>query len=182
MTRTVLGIIGGSGVYDIAGLRACPLGARDLALGRAERPASVRHVRRRRSRLPAAPRPRPHPVADHDQLPRQYRRAEARRRHRRDLDVACGSFREELRAGHLRDRRPVHRPHLRAREDVLRRGLRGACLDGPSHRSQARGRAVRCRARGRRAVRERRHLSGDGRPAILDARRNRCSTNPGAAR
>ena len=33
---------------------------------------------------------------------------------------ACGSLKEELRARPLRARRPVHRPHLRAREELLR--------------------------------------------------------------
>ncbi len=37
---------------------------------------------------------------------------------------ACGSFREALSPGTFVHRRSVHRPHLRARKELLRPGLR----------------------------------------------------------
>ena len=118
MTKTVLGIIGGSGVYDIDGPGERPLGARRLALGRALGRTAVRHARRRRHGVPAAPRARPHPFADLDQLPRQYRRAEARRRHRHHFGLGLRLVPRGAAARHLRARRPVHRPHACAREDA----------------------------------------------------------------
>ena len=100
-----------------------PAGQRvDLALGRDLRRVPVRRARRRRGGVPAAPRPRPPHSRRSDQLPRQHRCAEARRRHRHR--VACRPAARCARTcapGHFRARRPVHRPHLRAREELLRR-------------------------------------------------------------
>ena len=45
---------------------------------------------------------------------------------------ACGSLQGGIAARHLRDGRPVHRPHLRAREELLRPRLCRPCLHGPS--------------------------------------------------
>ena len=77
-------------------------------------------------------------------------------------------------ARHLRDRRPVHRPHPCAREELLRPRIRRACLAGAS------GLLRSSPTRWTRPAREegippcqRRHLSRDGRPAILVARRIR---------
>ena len=66
-------------------------------------------------RLPAAPRPRPPHSAERGQCPRQYRRAEARRLHRPGRDLGGRVAARGAGAGPLRRRRPVHRPHLRAR-------------------------------------------------------------------
>ena len=43
---------------------------------------------------------------------------------------AVGSLREDLAPGDFVVDRPVHRPHLRAREELFRTGLRRACVDG----------------------------------------------------
>ena len=51
-------------------------------------------------------------------------------------------------AGHLRRRRPVHRPHLRAREELLRHRPGRACVDGaPGVHAPGRPRAGRAGAR-----------------------------------
>ena len=50
---------------------------------------------------------------------------------------------EDLRARHLRARRPVHRPHLRAREELLRHRLRRPCVDGRSRSRRLLGDARR---------------------------------------
>ena len=60
---------------------------------------------------------------------------------------AVGSLREDLRARRFRRDRPVHRPHLRAREELFRAGLRRACLDGASGLRPHRRRAGRRRRR-----------------------------------
>ena len=74
MTKAVLGIIGGSGVYDLPGLEdvreervASPWGEPSdvLRIGR---------IGRTDDRVPAPPRARPPAVAVRHQLPRQYRR------------------------------------------------------------------------------------------------------------
>ncbi|MCL4137918.1 UNVERIFIED_CONTAM: hypothetical protein GTU68_016309, partial [Idotea baltica] len=69
--------------------------------------------------------------------------------------------------GVLRAGGPVHRPHNCPREKFLRHGLRRPCLHGDTRQSEA-GRCGRGGGRSRGACpRERRHLSGDGRSAIL---------------
>ena len=79
MTGPVIGIIGGSGLYQIDGLAdvewrrvESPFGepSDEFCFGTARRPAG---------RVPAAPRPRPRAAAVGDQFPRQYRCAEALR-------------------------------------------------------------------------------------------------------
>ena len=132
MTKAVLGIIGGSGIYDLPGLRKCARGAHREPVGRAVRRAAHRRDRRPAGRVPAAPRQGPPAVALRHQLPRQYRRAQARRRHRSRLAVGLRLVQGGAAARHLRAGRPVRRPHPQARELVLRQGLRRACLDGAS--------------------------------------------------
>ena len=63
MTQSVLGIIGGSGLYDMPALKKRALGGDRVAVRRCLRRA-VRRARRAAGPLPAAPRPRPpHPAA-----------------------------------------------------------------------------------------------------------------------
>ena len=149
MTRAVLGIIGGSGVYDLPGLERCA-----SSVSRA-RGAS----RRRRCAtgeidgLPVVFLPR------HDKGHRlspsdiNYRAnidvLEARRRHRSGLALGLRLVQGGAAARHLRAGRPVRRPHLRPRELVLRQGLRRACLDGASGLAAASPASCRRRARPR---------------------------------
>ena len=60
---------------------------------------------------------------------------------------AVGSLREDLAPGDFVVDRPVHRPHLRAGEELLRAGLRRACVDGAAglrpHRRRGRRRRRR---------------------------------------
>ena len=99
MAKTVLGMIGGSGVYDIPGLENPRWERVEDALGRAVGRIAVRPRTRASTGVPAAPWPRPYPDSDLDQLPRQYRRAEARRRHRYHLGFGLRLLREELPPG-----------------------------------------------------------------------------------
>ena len=167
MIEPVIGIIGGSGIYDIEGLEdkvwrqvATPWGMPSDALlfGR---------LARRALRVPAAPRAWPPAVADASQLSRQHRRTEALRRHRRAVAVRGRQPEAGTAARALRHRRPVHRPQLRAREELLRRRHRRACVDGAPRVLAAWRRAGGRRARPRPAGDARRHLSRDGRPAVL---------------
>ena len=123
MTKAFLGIIGGSGVYDVPGVEGAEWRKVAQSLGRTLGRDPRRPDRRDRRRLPAAPRARPPLLADRHQLPRQYRRAEAGRRHRPRLGLRRRIAAGGTAAGHLRAGRPVHRPHLRAREELLRRRL-----------------------------------------------------------
>ena len=132
MVKSVLGIVGGSGFYNLPGIENPHWEKVVEPVGRALRRDPVRRDRRPAVPLPAAARARPSHLADAHQLPRQHRRAEARRRHRPRLDLRLRLAEGSVRARPLRARRPVHRPHLRAREELLRRGLRRARVDGPS--------------------------------------------------
>ena len=183
MTRTVLGIIGGSGVYDIPGLENRALGAVKSPWG--EPSDALLFGRFKGVDLVFLPRH----GRGHVQTPSSIN-------YRANIDAlkrvgvtdvisvsACGSLKEESAAGHVRDRRPVHRPHLRAREELLRPRLRGACLDGASGRSaHRRMRWYEACAEEGMPHAQRRHLSLHGRSAVLVAVRNSISTDRGAAR
>ena len=121
MTRSVLGIVGGSGLYDIPALKNVHWEDVSLAVGQALRPDPVRRARRAADPLPAPPRARPQGAAVGHQLPRQHRRLEARRRHRPRLRLGLRVAEGGVSARPLRAGRPVHRPHLRPREELLRR-------------------------------------------------------------
>ena len=173
MTKAVLGVIGGSGVYDLPGLEdvreeriASPWGEPSdaLRIGRIGGTTMVflpRHGRGHRLS------PSGH------QLPRQHRRPEARRRHRPRLGLGLRLVQA-----------PSSIPGLfvlvdqfvdrtaRARELVLRQRLRRPCLDGASGRAAAAGRgSPRPRAAEGIAVRARRHLCLHGGAAVLEPRR-----------
>ena len=131
MTKAVLGIIGGSGLYDLPGLEDL----REVASTRpwGEPSDAVRRRPHRRHRrwcscraTVAGHRMPPSEInyrANIDALKRRASRTWSRCR-------PCGSFKRGTAARHFRAGRPVHRPHLRARELVLRHGLRRACVDG----------------------------------------------------
>ena len=171
MTKALLGIIGGSGIYDLPGLEdareeavASPWGEPSAAL------------RRGRIGLPIVF------LTRHD---KGHRLSPSDINYRANIDVlkragvtdlislsACGSFREDLPPGTFVAGRPVCRSHLSARELVLRQGLRRACLDGASGlAASAHSSGGRRRSR-KHSVRARRHLCVHRGPAILHARRN----------
>ncbi len=141
------------------------------SVGRPVGAALDRRDRRPADRVPVAPRQGTSAFALRHQLPRQYRRAQARRRHRSGLAVGLRLVQGKSGARHLRPGRSVRRPHPQARKLVLRQGLRGARLDGASgvaaaahpYRGSGAGRGHRHRAR--------RHLCVHRRPAILHAGR-----------
>ena len=171
MTKAVLGIIGGSGLYDLPGLQ---------------------NVRESASKARGASRRRRSAIGDIDGLPivflsrhdKGHRLSPTDINYRANIDVlkragvtdlvslsACGSFKEELPPGTfvLVDQfvdRTYHRARL-----VLRHGLRGACVDGASglpalaHPSRRGGRG------GRHSGGARRHLCLHRGTAILHAGR-----------
>ena len=170
MTKAVLGVIGGSGIYDLPGLEnvreeriASPWGEPSGALRIGEIAG-----------LPVVFLPR------HD---KGHRLSPSDINYRANIDVlkragvtdlvslsACGSFKEELPPGTLRADRPVRRPHPQARELVLRQGPRRACLDGASGVAAAAHPSRRGGAgRGHRGG-ARRHLCLHGGAAVLHAR------------
>ncbi len=107
-------------------------GALGEPLGRAVQSAAQGRSRGPAGGVSVAPRAGPSAVAVRHQLPRQYRRHEARRRHRHRFAVGLRLVQGGTAARHLRAGRPVRRPHPRAAELVLRQGLRRACFDGAS--------------------------------------------------
>ena len=135
MTKAIVGVIGGSGVYHLPGLKDLREENGDDALGRTVRRAALRPYREHGRRLPRAPRPRPPVLAFDDQLPRQHRRAEASRRHRHHRAFRMRIVPPGALSGRVRDDRSVRRSHLSASVELLRHRLRGACLDGPPGRS-----------------------------------------------
>ena len=132
MTKAVLGIIGGSGIYDLPGLENVREERIASPWGEPSAPLRIGDIAGLPVVFLSAPRQGPPPVAVRHQLPRQYRRAEARRRHRSGFAVRLRLVQGGTAARHLRADRPVRRPHPRARELVLRQGLRGARVDGAS--------------------------------------------------
>ncbi len=132
MTKAVLGIIGGSGIYDLPGLQ----NVRDVTVaspwGEPSDAAALRRHRRtsRSCSCPATTRATgcrpPTSTTAPISMP------EARRRHRPVSLSACGSFKEELPPGTfvLVDQFVDRTYH--ARELVLRQGLRRPCVDGAS--------------------------------------------------
>ena len=182
MAKAVLGVIGGSGIYDLPGLAERARAAHPEPLGRAVRAASHRRDRRPAGGVPVAPRQGPSPVAFRHQLPRQYRRAEARRRHRSGVAVGLRLVQGRTAARHLRPGRPVRRPHPQARELVLRQRAGGARVDGApgiaaSSRAHRRGGAA-----GRHRAEIRRHLRLHGGPAVLHAAPRASPTSSSAIR
>ena len=171
MTRAVLGIIGGSGIYDLPGLEDVRDETIESPWGEPSAAADARRHRRAADRVPAAARQGTRAVALRHQLPRQYRRAEAGRGYRSGFALGLRFVQGGFAARHLRARRSVRRPHPQAREFVLRQGLRGPRLDGPSGIAAA----ARASGGGRQGRGHRggagRHLCLHGRPAILQPRR-----------
>ena len=171
MTKAVLGIIGGSGIYDLPGLEnvreqriASPWGEPSSALRIGEIDG-----------LPVVF------LSRHDKGHRlspsdiNYRAnidvLEARRRHRSGVAVGLRLVQGGTAARHLRAGRSVRRPHPQAREFVLRQGL-------VAHVSMAHPVSPRLRARigeaalqGRHRAEIRRHLRVHGGPAIFHLRR-----------
>ncbi len=122
MTSVVLGIIGGSGIYDLPGLE----NARDEAIRSpwGEPSAPVRH-----GTIAGLPivflsrHDKGHRLSPSDiNYPRQYRRAEARRRHRPDFAVGLRLVQGGTASRHLRAGRSVRRPHHRRESSFFGRG------------------------------------------------------------
>ena len=164
----MIGVLGGSGVYELDGLEDARWEPVGVAVRRAVGRDPARALRRRRVRVPAAPRARSPDPAERDRLPRQHRRAQARRRHRPDLGLRVRIAARGARAGHVRARRSVRRPHVRAREELLRHGLRRARLDGRPGLRAAPRRARGGRPRGGDPAPPRRRLPRDGGAAVLE--------------
>ena len=132
MTKAVLGIIGGSGIYDLPGLEKVkqkriksPWGEPSAAL-RIGEIAGLPVVFL--SRHDKGHRLSPSDInyrANIDVLKRAGR-------HRPGFALGLRLVQAGAAARHLRAGRPVRRPHPQARELVLRQGLRRACLDGAS--------------------------------------------------
>ena len=138
MTKSVLGIVGGSGFYHLPGIKnphwekvTSPWGEPSDEILFAELDG-----------LPFRFLPR------HG---RGHRISPTHINYRANIDAlkrsgvtdlvsisACGSLKDQYPPGHFVLRRPVHRPHLRAREELLRRRLRRARVDGASRQPAAR--------------------------------------------
>ena len=132
MTQSVLGIVGGSGLYDIPALKnvhwedvQSPWGAPSDQILFAELDGLPIRFLPRHGRGHKMPPSAINFRANIDAL---------KRAGVTDLVSvsACGSLKEELPAGPFRAGRPVHRPHFRAREELLRARLRRARVDGRS--------------------------------------------------
>ena len=132
MTKSVLGIIGGSGIYDLPGLENVREERIKSPWGEASAALRMGEIAGQPVVFLYAPRQGPSPFALRHQLPRQYRRLEARRRHRSGVAVGLRLVQGRTAARHLRAGRSVRRPHLQARELVLRQRHGGACVDGAS--------------------------------------------------
>ena len=125
-------------------------------------------------RVPAAPRPRPPLPPTDDQFSRQYRRAEALRRHRHRLAVGGGQSAR-------RSARPAISSSSTSSSTAPSRATRASSAPAASRTCRwrirsAAGSATRSRRRGGDAgiaVEARRHLPGDGGAAILDPGRER---------
>ena len=99
MTQAVLGIIGGSGIYDLPGLENAREEAIREPLGRALGAGAAWHHCGPAYRFFATPRQGSPAIAVRHQLSRQHRRAEARRRHRSRLVVGLRLVQGGIAAG-----------------------------------------------------------------------------------
>jgi len=106
----------------------------------------------------------------HCPLPRQHRCAETARRDRRDLDIGLRVLSGGDGTRPFRHRRPVRRPHLRAREILLRPRPRRPCERGASDLPAPRRRRGGGGTRGRHHSTPGRDLSLHGGAAVLHAR------------
>ncbi len=123
MVKAVLGVIGGSGLYDLPALEGAEWV--EVASPWGEASDAVRIGEIDGLKVVFLPRHgRGHRYAPSDiNYRRQYRRDEALRRHLAGFGLAVGSLNEAMRRA-FRAGRPVHRPQLRAGEELLRQGLR----------------------------------------------------------
>ena len=119
MSKSVLGIVGGSGLYDIPALKNVhweavhsPWGTPSDQILFAELDGLPIRFLPRHGRGHKVPPSSINFRANIDAL---------KRAGVTDLVSisACGSLKEESAAGTFRARRPVHRPHVRARQDLL---------------------------------------------------------------
>ena len=166
-----IGIIGGSGLYDMAELTDREERKSSTPFGDPSGPYVHRHAARQARRVPGAARRRPPLYADRAELPRQHLRDEDARRR-----VHPVGERRRIAAGALRAAAPCHsrsvlRPHEGPRQHVLRqRPGRARGVRAPGVRA-ARRRRLRVVHGGRRDRAQGRHLRLHGRPAVLDAGR-----------
>ena len=169
MTKSVLGIIGGSGIYDLPGLKNVREERIESPWGEPSGALAHRRDRRPAGRVSVAPRQGPPAVAVRHQLPGQYRCPQARRRHRSGVAVGLRLVQGGNAARHIRAGRPVRRPHPQARKLVLRQGSGRACLDGASGVAAPARASARGGEGGGHRRRAGRHLRVHRGAAILDA-------------
>ena len=149
MAKAIVGIIGGSGVYDLDGPDRRPRGARRDARGASPPTLCASAASAATEAVFLARHGQGHRFAVlDDQLSRQYRRAEAGRRHRHHRGLGLRLVPRELYPGLFVLVDQFERPHLRAPDELLRHRLRRPCADGPSDRAAA-ARAHRRRRRRR---------------------------------
>ena len=182
MTKPVIGIIGGSGLYQIDGLADVAWRRIASPFGETSDEFCFGTLGRAAGRVPAPPRARPRAAAVGDQFPRQYRCAEALRRHRHRL--ACRRS-----AACARIWRPAisswstssSTAPLRATKSFFGTG----CVAHVSMAHPVCGRVGDALAaaggRSRHGDQARRHLSGHGGAAILDPGRERALSVAGTA-
>ena len=112
MTKAIVGVIGGSGVYHLPGLTDLREEAVPTPWGEPSDALRFGRIGDDRGRLPRPARPRPPLLALDDQLPRQHRRAEARRRHRHHRALGLRLVPSRPLSRRLRPDRPVRGPDL----------------------------------------------------------------------
>ena len=171
MTKAVLGIIGGSGIYDLPGLEKVRQRKIKSPWGEPSAPLRIGEIAGT-------------PVVFLSRHDKGHRLSPSDINYRANIDVlkragvtdlvslsACGSFKQELPPGTfvLVDQF-VDRTFNRA-ELVLRQGLRRPCLDGASGLAALAGPHRRRRRARRDQDRARRHLCLHGRTAVLHATR-----------
>ncbi len=171
MSDVRIGVIGGSGLYEMAGLDGGGGAAHRDALGRAFGRLHSGRPRRSQGGLPGPPRPRASPAADGAQLPRQRLRLQDSRRRVPDLGLGGRIAQEGVRSRAHRRSGPVLRPHASPARHLLRQRHRGARLAGASGLAGSGGDSRRFRRRRRRRDPPRRLLRQHGGSAVLDPRR-----------
>ena len=171
----ILGVIGGSGLYEMDGLDATSSRVRvDDAVRRAVRRARARPPRRRRGSIFLPRHGRGHRLLpSRAQLPRQHLRAEAaRRRVAASPSARSAACARRSRPGHLVvpdqfiDRTVAPAEHVLRQRHRRARRLRRSGLPVLARRA-----STRRRARPAATVHARRHLRLHGRAAVLDPRR-----------
>ena len=166
-----IGIIGGSGLYSMAGLTDAREVRVKTPFGDPSDALIVGALEGRRVAFLARARARAHLLAERDQLPREHLRDENSGRRADHFGQRGRIAARGFCSARFRDPGPIFRPHEATRGDVFRRRDRRRTSDSTSRRARGFRRSWPRRAIGGRERPSRRDVRLHGRPGVFDTLR-----------